>query len=164
MIEEIWKLCVNDNYEVSNHGRFRRATPGRKTNAGQLIKPMLLKIGYYYVGPTVNGKNKHFYIHHLVAEHFIGPRPEKMDINHKDGNKTNNHVSNLEYVTHGDNMRHAFNSGLVNCKTIHSPEVIREIRSLRNSGLSYSKIAAATGVSIGYAWQICNGNLRKGVA
>lgn len=46
-----------------------------------------------------------FTIHEIVADTFIGPRPEGMEIDHKDEDKSNNHVTNLEYVTHAENMR-----------------------------------------------------------
>jgi len=55
-----------------------------------------------------------YYVHRLVAEMFIGEIPSEMCVNHKDGNKTNNDVSNLEIVTYKENMRHAHDNGLKN--------------------------------------------------
>lgn len=112
VIEE-WRGWRDGNYEVSNLGNVRRATPGRRTWAGRPCKLYPMKIGYLAVNPVVSGKNVLTLVHWMVAEAFIGPRPEGHEINHKDGDKKNNHVSNLEYVTHRDNMRHAHDSGLV---------------------------------------------------
>ena len=50
-------------------------------------------------------------VHSLVALAFIGPRPEGMEVNHKDCDKQNNALNNLEYVTHGENQRHAAQMG-----------------------------------------------------
>lgn len=55
-------------------------------------------------------------VHTLVASAFIGPRPESLVINHKDGNKSNNHYTNLEYTTQKQNMKHAFDNNLVTIK------------------------------------------------
>lgn len=159
--QEQWRLITGGNYEISSHGRFRRATPGRRTFAGRLISPIKMKIGYFMVQPTVNGKNVKFYIHHLVAEAFIGPRPDGLSINHKDGDKTNNQVENLEYVTHKENIQHASRIGLMNVMKTMTKEKIEEIRSLRASGMSFSKISKSTGVSVGWCWQYTNGR-KKG--
>jgi hypothetical protein len=165
MTEE-WRAVLDGNYEVSNCGQFRRATPGRKTWVGRIMAPVLMKIGYYCVGPTVNGKNVTMTIHSLVAEAFLGERPEGASVNHKDGIKTNNHVSNLEYVTHAENMRHAGLTGLMAVGEAHggakfSDAEIREIRAARASGMSYSTIARLHSVSIGHVWQIIQGNARR---
>src|SRR5690606_19120684 len=55
---------------------------------------------------------KAFGVHVLVAEAFIGPKPKGMTVNHIDGDKTNNHATNLEYLSVADNIRHAFAMGL----------------------------------------------------
>ena len=69
--------------------------------------------GYYVV--TVNARPA--YVHRLVAECFV-PKPpeppgERLEVNHKDGNKLNNHASNLEWTTHLENVRHAYRTGLI---------------------------------------------------
>lgn len=160
-MKEEWKTLPCGNYEISNRGNARRCTPGRKTYAGRPLALTKMKIGYYIVQPVINGRNKPFYVHRLVAEHFIGPCPDGCEVNHRDGNKTNNHVSNLEYVTHKENVRHAFASGLVNTASRLTERDIQEIKESRLSGLSYSKIAKKHGVCIAHAWNICNGKRRR---
>lgn len=151
-MSEAWKPFADGNYEVSSHGRVRRATPGRCTYPGRLMTLVKMKIGYHQVMPTINGKNVHFYVHQLVAEAFIGPCPDGCEVNHKDGDKTNNRVSNLEYVTHRENSLHALKSGLVDNQKI-SNETISVIQELRRRGGSYSQIAVAAGVSIATAFR-----------
>lgn len=104
---EIWKAVVGyeDRYEVSNKGRVKSLVKGypmlRKT-------PVHKPLGYCYLGLTdENAKTKTVYAHRLVAEAFI-PNPLNLEeVNHKDGVKTNNDLSNLEWVTHQQNIHHA---------------------------------------------------------
>jgi len=62
---------------------------------------------------SVSIRSSHTYVHHAVAECFHGMRSPYYEVNHKDCDKLNNHVDNLEYVTHLENMRHAQSNGLI---------------------------------------------------
>jgi hypothetical protein len=68
--------------------------------------------GYLRVGLSKDNKHRKFLVHRLVAEAFLLKIDDKKIVNHKDGDKTNNHVSNLEWCTYGENLRHAYNTGL----------------------------------------------------
>lgn len=70
---------------------------------------------YVYVSLT-RGCNGPIGVHRLVAAKYIGPCPEGMEINHKDGNKENNHWTNLEYVTHAENIMKSYaECGRISC-------------------------------------------------
>lgn len=159
-MDEEWKEFAGGNYEASNLGNVRRKTPGRKTWPGRPVKRHLMKIGYYMVGPTVNGKNVNTYVHVIIAELFLGPCPVGCEVNHIDGDKTNNVVTNLEYVTHQENMRHARRHGMIADRLTIPAETIQQVKDLRTSGLSYTKIVKETGVSISHCWSIVNNETR----
>jgi hypothetical protein len=157
-MNEQWKSCI-PGYEVSDRGNVRRSEPGRKTWAGRILKPVVHNIGYEAVRPTVSGKNKHFYIHDLVAAAFIGPKPNGASVNHKNGDKRDNRPSNLEYVSHAENMRHAAETGLMTRGEDHpgskmTEESVRQLRIDREKGDSFSQIARKHGLSIATAYQI----------
>ncbi|KKN85457.1 hypothetical protein LCGC14_0277760 [marine sediment metagenome] len=76
------------------------------------LKPLPTNWGYYRVGLRKQNKTHYKYISRLVAEAFISNPDNKPQINHKDGNKFNNNVSNLEWVTQSENMQHAIALGL----------------------------------------------------
>lgn len=83
----------------------------RKTK--MLLKNSINFDGYNHVTLYHNGNRYRKLVHRLVAEAFI-PNPEnKPEVNHKDGNKTNNDISNLEWVTHSENIQHAYDTGLI---------------------------------------------------
>ena len=83
---------------------------------GYELHKTLSTTGYYVVSLSRNGKEKKCRIHRLVAETFI-PNPEnKSQVNHIDGNKLNNHISNLEWATPKENVRHAVDNGLLTIK------------------------------------------------
>ena len=113
MIEEIWKPIewTEGGYEVSNLGRVR----SMKQYYGVIARIMpatTQKKGYKAVMFHINGKAKCAKVHRLVAEAFI-PNPDNLpEVNHKDGNKGNNHVSNLEWCTRSHNVKHSYDTGL----------------------------------------------------
>lgn len=98
-------------YAVSNFGRVKRY-PGYQAKTERLLKPRIKNSGYLFVTLTTNNRKRNFYIHSLVARAFIGERPPRMDVNHKDGIKTNNCADNLEFVSRTENMSHARQLGL----------------------------------------------------
>lgn len=115
-MNEIWRKVVGYEgyYEVSNLGRVRTTPHLRKAIQGEYMqksiirKPYLSKNGYFVLNLSKDGVIKTKYIHKLVAEAFI-PNPKKLPVvNHIDGNKENNNVFNLEWVTQRDNVLHCF--------------------------------------------------------
>jgi hypothetical protein len=132
-MEEVWKNVNTRNgifigeYEVSNMG-FVRSCKSAKNK--KILSPRPERKGYLCVHLYLNAKPYVGKIHRLVAEAFIGDRPDNMQINHMDGNKTNNCVSNLEYVSCKENIRHAFrvmehrNSIVVRGERMSVPEAV----------------------------------------
>lgn len=108
MQTEEWRSVVGWNglYSVSDRGRIRNdrtqyiLKPHRSPKNG--------KPGYCYAFLSNNGFRLRPLIHRLVADAFLGPRPDGHQVNHKDGDKANNDVRNLEYVTASQNVRHSF--------------------------------------------------------
>ncbi len=97
-------------YEVSSDGQVRSLQ--RNTTMGKILAQQLNNSGYLRVNLTRDGRSKYRYVHHLAAYTFIGPRPKGMDVNHKNGLKTDNRAENLEYLSRRENMKHARQMGL----------------------------------------------------
>ena len=92
---EEWKTIFED-YEISNLGNCRKK--------GKIIKGCVMNRGYKYFQVQREGKRLNKLFHHLVAEAFIGARPDGLVIDHIDRNKLNNNVNNLRYITQELNM------------------------------------------------------------
>lgn len=91
-------------YEISEDGRIFRNVKSKKQR--KIILDMHhSKTGYYAVWVLIKGKTKRCMIHHLVAECWLGDRPEGYEIDHIDRNGHNNHYTNLRYVTHSEQMK-----------------------------------------------------------
>ena len=102
MTREIWKDIEGYEglYQVSNLGRVKRVTTNRILKSSKHVS------GYLMVNLSKNSVTSHQRIHRLVAQAFIPNHENKHDINHIDENKTNNHVSNLEWSTRKENCNH----------------------------------------------------------
>jgi len=94
---------TNGVYECNPFGDIRRFDSGKVLS--QKTKSNNYKEVNLYI---VKNKGTSKYVHRLVAECFIGDIPKGFHVNHKDGNKANNTVDNLEIVTHSDNAKHSF--------------------------------------------------------
>ena len=94
------------NYQVSTEGKVRNV------NTNKCIHQQLMKNGYKKVELWNNGVGKTKSVHRLVANAFIDGDHSGLDVNHLDGDKTNNSLSNLEICTRKENMRHAIKHNL----------------------------------------------------
>lgn len=169
--EEIWIPVkgFEDRYQISNHGRLKSFTIKmiKSFPNGYILKGTVDSSGYLGImlgySKSERYKNR---IHVLVGEHFI-PKNEsglKLCINHLDGNKLNNHWSNLEWITLSENVKHAVMSGLFDKKGekhTHAKltnEKVLEMRRLRfKEGLTHQKIADMFGVCRRQAGDVING-------
>lgn len=113
--DEVWKPVMGfvGLYEVSDHGRVRRVHHKRGTEIGWVLKHHPDKDQYPYVDlrkldGTRIGMQR---IHKLVMAAFVGPRPDGMTVDHVDGVKSNNKLTNLEYVTARENLDRKFRAG-----------------------------------------------------
>lgn len=113
-MSEIWRSIFgyNGHYEISNFGRVKSLKNYRNPSClGVVIKPNFTKHGYYRINLTKNNVATKFLVHRLVAEAFI-PNPNNLPyINHKDCDKLNNYVENLEWIDARGNTIHAFDNG-----------------------------------------------------
>lgn len=104
----IWKTIeeTNGEYQVSDTGLVRT------TKTGRILRPAVSRHGYEIVCLFKMDRERRYRVHRLVAMAFI-PNPDNLpQVNHIDGNKRNNHVENLEWVTNEQNMHHAKEHGL----------------------------------------------------
>ena len=99
-------------YEVNNLGQVKNL----KTN--RILKTQILKIGYNSVTLCKNSKLTTKYIHRLISMAFIPNLQNKIEVNHINGIKTDNRISNLEWATHKENMNHAHRIGLCDAGNI----------------------------------------------
>lgn len=166
-IREEWRSVVGWEglYEVSNLGRVRS-----KTRYKKVLKGYVIPSGYVEVILSTKNKGKHKLVHRLVCESFI-PNPQaKPCVNHKDGNKTNNCVLNLEWVTYSENERHSFDvlgkklHGCPNCcgsKRYNSKPVLQFtlkgefVAEYESRGLA----AKLSGIPSSSIWEAMNGIL-----
>lgn len=121
MTNEIWKTFdyQGNKYEVSNYGNVKTHY---RSEEGRLMTLAEHRLGYLTITFRSNNKHKKFFVHRLVAMLFVPNPYQYNEVNHLDGNKKNNYYENLEWCTHQQNMRHAFDTGLDSVgKGIYNP-------------------------------------------
>lgn len=138
-------------YEISSWGRIKKLTYGSNNGLPKdgMMKPHRHTGGYLYSTLRYsNGGTRTCPVHRLVAHAFIGKRPDGMQINHKDGVKTNNRADNLEYVSPSGNVRHAMKLGLwkalrgvANGSAKLTEEQVKDIRQRYASGERQTALA-----------------------
>lgn len=167
---EIWKVIEGfHNYMVSNEGRIY----SRKTNS--IMKPTPDTKGYLRISFYENGKSRTFKVHRLVAQAFI-PNPENLpQVNHKDENKSNNAVSNLEWCTNSYNRNYGTATertrlANTNCKSTSAPVKCLETGEIFPSLMEAERKTGAKNIfwcckgkrntSGGFHWEYA-GNVRR---
>jgi len=114
----------------------------------------LNKTGYFITDLYKKSRRKKFYVHRLVAETFIENPENKKQVNHKNLNKIDNRVENLEWTTPGENTRHAYESGKVGVLS----EVVEEIKKLYATGKhTQAELAEKYGVCSRTILRLVNG-------
>jgi len=157
-MNEIWKDIIGYEglYLVSNHGRILSYARTKK----RIMKPSINTKGYPQVNLWKNETKSIYRVHRLVLETFKGI--SDLQVNHKDGVKTNNSLENLEYCTNEENKNHAVKNGLV-AKGFNLPitklsidQVVSIKQRLRNNETAW-KIAKDFPVLPGTIYAIKNG-------
>lgn len=159
-MNEIWKQVKGfSNYEVSTLGRVRSKV------SNKFLTPYKNKKRHYkYMSLQQNGKRKNFSLHRLIASTFIENPLNKAQVNHKSGDKMDNSVNNLEWVTPKENVHHAIKNGwfapplygsLQPMAKVNEKQVI-EIRRLEKEGMYHKDIAKIYGLGVSTVTHIVN--------
>lgn len=172
-MEEVWKDVkgYEGYYEVSNLGRVRSVghpiNGGKQKTTGKIRKLVVNNSGYMAVNLKRNFVEQRKLVHRLVAEAFI-PNPNGFGyVDHIDRNRLNNEVSNLQWVTQGDNLRASYARGRKPyIPTAEDRKKISDANSravIRGDGKRYKSLTEAamdTGISKSAVYQAARGNCR----
>lgn len=147
------------NYRISSDGNILLPN-------GNIKLPSKDNKGYLHITLSKNGKKKTFLVHRIVAQHFI-PNPDNLpQVNHINGDKQDNKVENLEWVTGRDNILKSFDLGLSNykgekcgrCK--FSDVTIQQLKNDFKSGKTRKELSVIYGISYYHVVAIINGRKR----
>lgn len=167
---EIWADIPEweGKYQISNYGRFKSiGGRSKKLNPdGEITYGAKDIFGYRVATLRRPPKTRMMIrIHTLVGNAFVLKKESKLKlcINHKDGNKSNNHFENLEWITSAENIKHAVDTGLFNIKGENHPSVkltkekVIQMRELRKKGLTHQAIADMFGICRRQAGDVIKG-------
>lgn len=140
---ETWKTIMEFDgmYEVSNLGKVKSLSRRSRNRlyVGRTLKQGKHTAGYKVVNLSKGGIIKQFYVHRLVAEAFLGL--SELQVNHKDLDKGNNNLTNLEFVTRQQNLIHALDNGVKTGRTKLTRKNRTDIKKLRLAGVRVKDIA-----------------------
>lgn len=145
-MSEIWRDVDGWPYQVSNIGRVRN-------RSGKILAMPAHKSGYLNVQLWRDGTFRTWLVHRLVAVTFLGEPPtEAHEVAHGNGDRHDNHISNLRWVLHKENMRDrdlhgATARGSRNGRVKHDDAAVLSVRQMHAQGLGYRRISKATGIS-----------------
>lgn len=139
-------------YEVSNTGKVRRKHKTNAGNAGSILKVITDKVGYQRVCLCKNGKSIRYYVHRLVANAFVNG--SGTDVNHINGDKSDNCAINLEWCSHEENMRKAVDIGLIKSKGVYQIKNGEKIATYQ----SLTEASKETGINKSNISKCCNGD------
>lgn len=168
-MKEIWKDIPNYKglYQVSNTGKIKSVSHytrnnrngGLRLTKGKILSQYKMPNGYFQVQLSNNEKRAKKYVHRLVADSFIENNDKLSDVNHIDGNKSNNNVFNLEWCSHKDNQIHMVKNHMTK-KAI--PVICNETGNVYHS---MSEAEKNTGINRHIIKKLCvSGKIFKGLS
>ena len=142
------RSIFNGRYIIYNDGRIY------SNLTHKFLRTKITPFGYESIGLYISpGNYKWFFIHRLVTMAFLGKLLKGLQVNHKDGKKLNNHISNLEYMTQSENAKHSYRLGLQDKKgekhhlAIITEMIVKEVRSYLFQGVRGVHIAKFFNIS-----------------
>lgn len=170
-MKEIYKPIkgYEDLYEISNMGNVKskdriinctyKGKPITKNLKGKQIVPHISSSGYYCVGLHKDNKITSKYIHRLVAETFINNPNNKSVVNHKDENKLNNHIENLEWCSYEYNNNYGTKRNRLRDSNLWRSRPVEMYDLNGNLIKTYTTLSSVKedGLDVGAVWRCCNG-------
>jgi hypothetical protein len=172
--KELWKRIIykdlETSYEVSDKGRVRNSKQ-------YIMKPRIDKYGYNTLKLYINGGGRHIRVHRVLLIAFNPiENMESMDVNHKDKNPSNNHLSNLEWCSHKENIKHSYtkerknNSRSISQYTLDK-KFMKRFESIKVANISLGRKPTHSGIidcanrkiktSAGFIWAYNDNDIRK---
>lgn len=154
MSKEIWKdLLICRGYSVSNLGNV--------SGRNGMMRPSPIRAGYLRVNLQTDKHYKSYYVHRLVMLAFVGECPDGHQVNHINGDKSDNRLVNLEYITPKQNIRHSIDVIKTRKKEGGNAKLnehnIRTIRALYSDGMRCAEIAHKFNVDQSTIWYVISG-------